>query len=206
MHAIVYENMNIILYAILWLSFGLGHSITAKISVQEKINPLFGKYYRLLYNGFAAAHILLVLYLGTVLLAVQTYPWFTHLEIFMNLIQLLGLMFIAIALTQYDLMEFSGLSAFSNKRANTVKVEKLNTSGLNGLIRHPLYTGAFVYLWGGAISELGLFTAIFGSLYLLIGSHHEEKKLVHLYGDAYRHYQQNVPRFFPRITRQKKAH
>lgn len=191
--------MDIIFYALLWLSFGLGHSITAKIGVQEKISPFLGKYYRLCYNAFAAAHILLVLSLGAALLSTQVFVFMTKLGMFMNLIQLTGLIVIAFALRQYDLKEFSGLSALMDKETGAVKLEDLNTTGLNGWVRHPLYTGAFIYLWGGAVSELGMFTALFGSIYLLIGSRHEEMKLVRLYGDSYQRYQQSVPRFIPRM-------
>jgi protein-S-isoprenylcysteine O-methyltransferase Ste14 len=35
-------------------------------------------------------------------------------------------------------------------------------------------------------------------VYAYIGSWLEERKLVHHYGDAYRKYQQSVPRIFPR--------
>lgn len=197
--------MDIILYALLWLSFGLGHSITATISVQEKINPFLGRYYRLCYNAVAVAHILLVLSLGAALLSTQVFVFAKNLGLFMNLVQLTGLIIIALALRQYDLKQFSGLSALMDKETDAVKLEKLNTTGLNGWVRHPLYTGAFIYLWGGAVSELGLLTAFFGSIYLLIGSRHEEKKLVRLYGYAYHSYQQSVPRFIPRMFRQRPA-
>jgi len=199
--------MNILLYALLWLSFGLGHSITAKLSVQSRLAPVFRQYYRLCYNVFAAIHILAVLLIGTALLDTRVFPMFSNVAFFMNLVQIVGFLFILLALRQYDLKEFSGLSALLNRKSDNQPnqeqaestLEALNTDGLNGWMRHPLYSGAFVFLWGGADSQLGFFTALFGSLYLLIGSMHEEKKLVSLYGDAYRDYQNNVPRFLPSL-------
>ena len=56
-------------------------------------------------------------------------------------------------------------------------------------------------LWGGAISLLGFWTAIWGTLYLVIGSRFEERKLVNIYGDDYQRYQQDVPQFFPRLKK-----
>ena len=198
--------MNIFLYAILWLSFGLGHSISAKLSVQQRFAPSF-QYYRLCYNAFAAVHILLVLYLGLTLLSTETFTFFTSLLAVMKFIQLAGLIFILLALRQYDLKEFLGIAVLLNRKARNesglggeaTKLEPLNTGGLNQWVRHPLYVGGFIFLWGGAVSPFGFYTALFGSLYLLIGSWHEEKKLVRLYADEYRRYQQRVPRFIPKL-------
>ena len=65
-------------------------------------------------------------------------------------------------------------------------------------VRHPLYSGAFLILWANALSPLQLWTAIWGSFYLIVGTYFEERKLISVYGDAYRQYQKNVSRYFPR--------
>jgi protein-S-isoprenylcysteine O-methyltransferase Ste14 len=64
-------------------------------------------------------------------------------------------------------------------------------------VRHPLYLGAHMILWGGAVNEFGLATALWGSLFLAVGARHEEKALLALYGEAYATYQRRVPAVIP---------
>jgi protein-S-isoprenylcysteine O-methyltransferase Ste14 len=40
---------------------------------------------------------------------------------------------------------------------------------------------------------------LFWSLYMYIGSFHEERRLIHEFGETYRAYQRQVPRLFPRL-------
>jgi protein-S-isoprenylcysteine O-methyltransferase Ste14 len=54
-----------------------------------------------------------------------------------------------------------------------------------------------MFLWGGATSSFGFWTALFASAYFIIGTKFEERKLVRLYGDAYRQYQESVSMYFP---------
>jgi protein-S-isoprenylcysteine O-methyltransferase Ste14 len=44
-----------------------------------------------------------------------------------------------------------------------------------------------------------LVVSLFWSLYMYIGSFHEERRLIHEFGETYRTYQRQVPRLFPRL-------
>ena len=68
---------------------------------------------------------------------------------------------------------------------------------LHRFIRHPLYSGLFLVLWGHAQTEFALATALWGSVYLVIGAGFEERRLIDRYGDAYRTYRARVPAFVP---------
>jgi len=78
---------------------------------------------------------------------------------------------------------------------------RLVTTGLYGLIRHPQYTGLFTGLFGEGvihwptIFSVGLFPIIVLAYVLLARS--EEKRVVEQFSDEYRAYQQRVPMFFP---------
>lgn len=189
-------------YAALWFSFGLVHSILARSAVQQKLRPIFGKYYRLFYNLFAVLHIGVVFYVGKSVLSISRFNAFSMdpIPLLFLLIAIAGGILIVVALRQYDLGLFSGISQLKQgESATELPVEPLSTHGLNHWVRHPLYSGAFLFLWGNAISMFGLATAIFGSIYLVVGARYEERKLTTIYGEAYRHYQSTVPAFFPRI-------
>ncbi|HED16355.1 MAG TPA: isoprenylcysteine carboxylmethyltransferase family protein [Gammaproteobacteria bacterium] len=79
---------------------------------------------------------------------------------------------------------------------------RLVTTGLYSLIRHPQYTGLFIGLFGEGVVHwptlfsVGLFPIIVLAYVLLARS--EEKRVIEQFGDEYRSYQQQVPMFFPR--------
>lgn len=95
----------------------------------------------------------------------------------------------------YDLGRLGGLSQLRHPEAPAD--EELRRDGPHAWVRHPLYSGAFLILWGAALSPLGLATALWGSLYLLIGTACEEKRLLARYGDEYAAYRAGVPAFVP---------
>ena len=79
---------------------------------------------------------------------------------------------------------------------------ELLISGIHRYVRHPLYLGTFLFIWGLAIlfPTLSLFISnLVITIYTLIGIKLEERKLVIEFGDQYRTYQQNVPKLIPKI-------
>jgi len=191
----------VVLYALLWVSFGGMHSVLTMPVVKAKLVPLFGRGYRLAYNIFALLHFLLVYAVGFTFVSHQRFSVVdSNVAILaFGLIQLLGLFVMLLALRQYDLSAFSGFAQLRSRNQEAESVEPLNKAGMNKWVRHPLYSGLFLFVWSAATSPFGLCTAIFASLYLLIGSRYEEKKLVDLYGADYSHYKAKVPAFLPRF-------
>lgn len=192
--------INLTLYAFAWFLFGAAHSLLARHAVQQRFEPFFGRGYRLLYNLFAVVKILAVLFFGKYLLSESRFDFLSHQLIdFASFgIQALGGIVLVVAFASYDIGRFIGITQlFTGERVSVVSSEALQRNGLNRWVRHPLYTGAFLVLWGGAINSFELWTAIWGTVYLVIGTLFEERKLIRIYGDDYRHYQQQVPRYFP---------
>lgn len=198
---------NIVIYGLLWLSFGFVHSLLAISSVKDRLAPVLGSAYRLSYNVFAVLHIGLVFLIGRTLLSGSRFTFLSSwpMVAVLGMVTLCGCLLILLSLRQYDLGQFSGLSQWRAARSGTnqsndgaVTLEPLNVTGLNGWVRHPLYSGAFLYIWGSAASSFGFWTAVFASAYLVIGAHYEERKLIKAYGDAYVNYRAQVPAFIPR--------
>lgn len=79
---------------------------------------------------------------------------------------------------------------------------RLATTGLYGLVRHPQYTGLFIGLFGEGVVHwptlfsVGLFPVIVLAYTLLARS--EEKRMIEQFGDEYCAYRRQVPMFFPR--------
>ena len=106
-----------------------------------------------------------------------------------------GAVLLVVAFRGYDLPRFIGLRQI--RETDAQEDEPLRLNGLHRYVRHPAYLASFMLLWGRVGTEAQLATAIWGSLYLIIGMQFEERRLVRLYGDAYRDYQARVPQVLP---------
>lgn len=181
-------------YAALWLSFAIGHSVLASATVKGATREWLGHRYRFVYNVIAVCHIALVLAIGRLFLSEfgDGFGIPLWLQSILIGVQVIGAAVLILALRQYDLGLFLGTKQLRDPQAQE-RLEPLKTDGLNRWVRHPLYLGAHMVLWGGVSDPFTLTTAVWGSLYFYIGGRYEERRLVGLYGDAYRDYQKNVP-------------
>jgi len=186
-------------YALLWLSFGVVHSLLASASAKRFLKPLFGRAYRLSYNIFSALHIGLILIGGQLLLAgnSESFNLVSGFDVLITASRWLGVGIILAALTQYDLGLFGGLKQLRHDTHLADDEEPLHMTGMHRYVRHPIYLGAYLYLWGGAADEFGLQTALWGSAYLFIGTWFEERKLIAQYGQSYITYRHKVPSIIP---------
>ena len=96
--------------------------------------------------------------------------------------------------------ELSGIQALEVKEP----VIHLQQEGIHGVVRHPLYFGTLLFVWGSflifpTLANLIACVVIHG--YVLIGIKWEEKKLLLEFGDEYRSYALKVPGLIPRIRR-----
>ena len=187
------------MYAGAWLSFGVLHSILASQRAKELLKPTLRSAYRLAYNIVAMFHVGLILVLGHVLLGAQSSP-FAYADALGGLAmaaRVLGLIVIVVSLTQYDVGRFSGLTPLLRAESSADEEATLHVAGLHRYVRHPLYLGVYIFAWANASGELELATALWISLYLLIGTHFEERRLVARFGDAYVAYREAVPALLP---------
>ena len=122
-------------------------------------------------------------------------------------VQALGALILAYSIYQLDFPHFAGLRQWAGwlKRIETHSESDTSTSrlvvdGLHRYVRHPLYTSSLIVLWLISPMTVNRLAFVAGAtVYLYVGSIFEERKLVAEFGDAYRAYQQRVPRLLPRI-------
>lgn len=99
--------------------------------------------------------------------------------------------------------ELSGIEALENK---AVEKPTLQQNGLHKYVRHPLYFGTLLFVWGlflmlPAVSNL--IAVVVLTIYVLIGIQLEETKLFLEYGEAYKLYSKQVPMLIPRLYPKK---
>lgn len=181
-------------YAFAWASFGALHSVFAAESVKSRLR--LGPYHRITYNGFAVLHLGVVWWLGRHWLGgAPSLNVPAAVGLIGDGLTVLGLVVIGAALTGYDRGRFLGVTQI--KAPGDAQDEDLKIGGLHRYVRHPLYSGLFLVLWGHAQTEFALATALWGSVYLLIGTAYEERRLIARYGQVYADYRQRVPAFIP---------
>ena len=74
-----------------------------------------------------------------------------------------------------------------------IKLEWCSSAG----IRHPWYTAVVLLLWAGDLDMAALVGNGVLTVYIVVGTLLEERKLVHEFGGAYRSYQGRVSMFVP---------
>ncbi|MBM3566463.1 MAG: isoprenylcysteine carboxylmethyltransferase family protein [Alphaproteobacteria bacterium] len=189
-----------LLYALLWASFGLGHSLLAGARVKARLKPLLGAGYRLGYTVVAALHLLAVVLLGAMLFPEpEPFAWPPYMNAMRWAMLGAGAGVFVLALAAYDLPRLIGTAQVKSWRAGRFldDEETLKTSGFHRYVRHPLYAAGFLILWGRVQDESQLATALWASLYLLIGTYMEERRLTARFGEAYARYRAQVPAFIP---------
>jgi protein-S-isoprenylcysteine O-methyltransferase Ste14 len=80
------------------------------------------------------------------------------------------------------------------------KPGKLVTRGFYRMVRHPLYTFGLLALWLSSSVSLNAFIVYLGlTIYILVGTYFEERKLLREFGQAYADYQSVTPMLIPGV-------
>lgn len=76
---------------------------------------------------------------------------------------------------------------------------RLVVNGVYRWVRHPMLVGGLLFLLtsGPSLNNL-IYTAMY-SIYMVIGGYYEEKRMLRVFGQAYREYQQQVGAYVPRF-------
>lgn len=104
-------------------------------------------------------------------------------------VQGLGLVVTLVAVRRLDAQALAGL----RREHPDAPPRPLETSGLYGLVRHPIYFGWILFVLGAPVmtATRGLF-ALVSIAYLVAAVPFEERGLIAVYGERYRAYQRQV--------------
>lgn len=179
---------------IAWLIYGAIHSILATDAIKKSVPS---KYYRLIYNLLAIILIIPILYLQITLPSINMMQSSLLSQGLSGMMMLSGIYLVYVSFRNYDLKEFLGLDFNESKKKSELQIE-----GVSSVVRHPIYTGILLFLWGAFgyfTTEAYLVTAIALTVYIRIGIYFEEKKLVREFGKQYEKYQKEVPMLIPKF-------
>ena len=195
-----------------FVAFALIHSLLARRKVKgylfEKL-PALSAFYRIIYVAVAIITLILWWWLipipdmQTILYAASSPDYWL-----LRIVQIAALYGFVKALRNSGTGTFLGIRQVKTYMAHGTlpddydeySSESLHKKGSYKYMRHPLYTYSILLMAANPVMSLrwAYLTAIF-FLYFWLGSYFEEKGLIRKFGDRYRNYQEEVPRFIPRL-------
>ncbi|HEX9253206.1 MAG TPA: isoprenylcysteine carboxylmethyltransferase family protein [Ignavibacteriaceae bacterium] len=198
--------IDVIVLVLLFSIYGFIHSILASQTVKLLFKKTFGKliaFYRLIFNVFSVVGLYLIWDLAPhPSLQIYKLPQpYDYLVLIPQLISLAGIIW---CFKYVCFKEFLGLTQIDRYLKNEYSDDELDENytlrieGPYKFSRHPIYFFSIIFLLFRAEMDLFYLTMFISfTAYFYFGSYYEEKKMVRLFGDDYRNYQQKVPKIFP---------
>ena len=178
----------------LWVAYCIVHSVLASEWIKKKLRSRMKNYkwFRLWYTLLAFVSLFAVIYYQVTIATIELFHSSNLFLIAGIIISGSGLILMLVCIRKY-FMSLSGLrSLFFENFSNELQIK-----GIHRYVRHPLYLGTFVFIWGLLLLfpylSLLIATSII-TVYTLIGIELEEQKLILEFGDDYRRYQKKVPK------------
>ncbi len=194
--------MKYFILAVLWIIFCALHSALISVTFTNFIKKKIGDYYRfyrLFYNIFSIVTLIPVLIYTAFIRQPPFFVWNGYLLLIKYILLFLGILCFVMGAMRYSFGQFFGLAQIKEGANHNLmnKTGKLSSRGILGFVRHPFYAGIFPFIWSSDLDTTGLIVNIILSIYVLIGTLLEERKLILEFGNAYREYQQKVSMLFP---------
>lgn len=193
--------MEYVFLALIWGLYFTLHSVLASNGVKNYFKRRFSAfypYYRIFYNLIALFLLMPIHIFQKSILPVMLFNTGVLVSVLGGVVMLGGMVFGALAFRNYSGKEFIGLD-FQNENIG-LKKGKLNVSGLNKYVRHPLYFATLLIIWGYFLIRPTLLVLVINcviSVYLVVGTKFEEKKLIAEFGEQYVRYKKRVPMLIP---------
>ena len=186
--------------SLLWMFYCAVHSILAAPKVKRFFSHLMKhqfKYYRIIYSLFAGVTLVLLVYIqfSTLSKRLFTSDIIYYLGVMIFLLPGLAIMILCINKYFYEL---SGIQALNNEPLHVT----LQKDGLHKYMRHPLYSGTLMFVWGLFCMMpylSNLIACAIMTIYVLIGIIFEEQKLRVEFGNEYIEYSKDVKMLIPKI-------
>ena len=193
--------MRYLFLALAWTAYCTLHSAMISETATGFLKRWLGdsfRFYRLFFNAVAALTLIPVLWYSHSLGQEAIFRWQGVWLVLQYLLLACGVLLVVAGGRHYSLGQFVGISQLRGPSSGGLATGGgLDSSGVLGLVRHPWYTAVVLLLWAGDLDTATLVGNGVLTLYIVVGTLLEERKLVHEFGDAYRVYQARVSMFVP---------
>ena len=192
--------MNLVWLALAWLAFALLHSALASFAVKERLArrwPQFMPWYRLGFNVVSLLTALPLVWLSYSIDGPMLWQWHGPWRWLSHGLAAISVAGFVLVSRSYDMTAFLGLRQVREHDSGILEREGFRISAFHRHVRHPWYFFGLVLVWTGDKNAPLLVSALAITLYFVVGSRLEEKKLLATYGEAYRRYMERVPGLLP---------
>ena len=196
--------MRVMLLCILWIIWCALHSILINAAVLGRIRsqaPGMTRYYRLLYNGLSLVTLIPLLVMTKRAGGPVIFSWDGYALSLRVIFLIITFLLFRGGAQQYDLQYFLGVKQLRTGKEHLLlsETEEFLETGVFGITRHPWYLGSLFFIWSmlGEYTLSAFLVACILSVYLVIGTMLEERKIVAQYGAQYCRYRQRVSMLFP---------
>lgn len=190
--------INHIILVLLWLLFGVLHSMLAANWWKHRMQRWLGghyKYYPFFYSVFAVVTLTGILIFQFTIDSTLLFVAPVWVKGLLCLPALAGLLIMLVVIRKY-FFSLSGISVFYKDQPPVVLLQE----GLHRHVRHPLYSGTLLFI--GSLFFIypylnNLLACLVITGYIVLGARLEEKKLVAQFGETYDSYKKRVPMLIP---------
>lgn len=192
------------LLAFAWLLYYILHSVFASSQVKSVFQRWMGKsykYYRLIYTVFNFLGLIVILLYQYSFRSAYLFMPGTLIYVAAAVLLLPGLILMGISLKKYFLLLSGVRSLYMPSDSPELKIE-----GVHRFVRHPLYLGTILAVWGLFLiwpTISNLIAVVLLTAYVIVGIGFEEKKLINEFGEDYVRYKRDVPMLVPFVKGRK---
>ncbi|MBP2626703.1 MAG: hypothetical protein H6Q68_1414 [Firmicutes bacterium] len=196
--------MKYIILIILWCTWCTVHSGMISLTITNYLRDRLGRkyrFYRLFYNVISLTTMIPIILYGANLTGQVLFRWDGFLLIVKLILVITALLLFILGAIKYDIVHFFGIRQikYGSSHSALSKTGAIDTSGILRITRHPWYLAAIIFIWTG-YREMYVSTLIVNmilTVYIMIGTVLEERKLIIEHGDNYRDYIARVSMLFP---------
>jgi protein-S-isoprenylcysteine O-methyltransferase Ste14 len=197
-------TVQLLTICLLWLGFFLLHSLTASLTLKRWVARHYVRVmpvYRILFNLLSGLLLIPVVLLSYHWRSEPLWYWSPALFWLTTVVAVVTIVAFFFSTRYYDMAEFFGLRQWRERNTKAEDQEQFVIGEFHRFVRHPWYSMAIVLIWCREHDPIMLANAIMITLYFVIGSRFEERKLLQYHGDVYRRYRERVPALLPRPWR-----
>lgn len=198
------ENAShIVTVSLFWVVWCFFHSLLISPAVtrwfKDRLKERFAQY-RLYYNVFSLVTLGAVILYGGMVEQRVLFDWpGAGWDTVQTLLFLGGFTLFYGGAAVYDMQYVLGIRQWQDYAAGRPPaVMPFKAVGVMRYVRHPWYSGGILLVWSlGPITDVGLAVRLVITVYFLIGTLLEERKLKQEIGEPYRQYCREVPMLIP---------
>ena len=193
------EHLYVVLGWVLWCSL---HSILISVTATEYLKKRLGsgfRFHRLFYSVFSLATLLPLMYYSNSIRPDPFFRWDGYLVVVQCALILTGSYLFVAGARHYSFSELLGIRQIEagRKESTSSDGDTFAVSGIHSIIRHPWYLAGILIVWAQDLSFFVILNNIVISIYFIIGSFLEERKMMRKFGERYRDYQRTVSMLVP---------